>query len=311
MVPGPRARRGGSIVALLGIWLFWAAPACPADLDRLLTGDAVSKYTLDADADAAYIASGRAHRKTEQFGRFDEVDSSVSVLSTFQPSSNSLVGRLGLEWERYWFSANPNSTLPRALESLNLVLGADFQLGSAILARVEAMPGFYGDLHRFSSRQFNVPIECGASYVYSDKLFFIVGASINYERNWPVFPAAGLLWHINDKLTFNGILPKPGLQYQLSDTLTLQLSGGLVGNTYRVNTDFGRSRGIPKLDNALVEYEEVRIGGGLTWKIGKHLSVNVEAGAVPYRRFDYNRSDYKIISSNTAPYAELDLSTKF
>ncbi len=273
--------------------------------------DRVAAVNFDFDTDVAYLGSGHAHRKNQRFASFEEVDSSVSLLSTFQPNPNSPVWRLGLNWERFWFDPDPASTVPNTLESLNLSLGADLQLAPAIFMRVEALPGFYGDLRRFSTRQFNVPVQIGASYVYSDRLFFIVGASVNYERDFPLFPAIGFLWHVNDRFTVNAIAPKPALQYQLNDALTLHVGGGLVGDTYRVNTDFGRDRATKKLDNAIVEYEEIRVGGGLTYKINKTFSLDLEGGAVPYRRFDYNRADYKVLSTNTAPYAEIDLSAKF
>jgi hypothetical protein len=276
------------------------------------SGNNVSKVNVDADADVGFIGSGHAHQKSQKFGSYDEVDSSLSLLATFQTSSNSPVWRVGLDWERYWFSADPVSTVPSALESLNLRLGADLLLSPAIFARIEALPGFYGQgLNRFSERQFNVPVDIGASYVYSDRLFCIVGAEVNYELDFPVFPAAGFLWRANDKLTINAILPKPEIEYNLTDSLTLHAGGEFSETTYLVNGDFCRIRGVAKLDDAIVQFDEIRLGSGLTWKLNKSFSLDLEAGAVPYRRFDYNRADYKVLSTNTAPYLAIGLSSKF
>ncbi|MBW0001390.1 MAG: hypothetical protein JO015_20030 [Verrucomicrobia bacterium] len=276
------------------------------------SGNNISKVNFDADAGVTFIGSGHAHQKNQKFGSYDEVDSSLSLLSTFQTGANSPVWRAGLEWERYWFSPDPVSAVPSALESLNLRLGADLQLSPAIFARVDVLPGFYGQgLNRFSARQFNVPVEIGASYVYSDRLYFIAGAEVNYELDFPVFPAAGFLWRVNDKITINGILPKPDAEYKLTDGLTLHAGGEFTENTYRMNGDFGRTRGVTKLDNAIVQFDEIRIGAGFAWKVNKTLSLDLEAGAVPYRRFDYNRADYKVLSTSTAPYLAIDLSAKF
>lgn len=288
------------------------AQAVSSPLLSPASGDNVSKVNFDADAGVAFIGSGHAHQKNQKFGSYNEVDSSLSLLSTFQTGANSPVWRAGLEWERYSLSADPASTVPSALESLNLRVGADFQLSPAIFMRIDALPGFYGQgLNRFSARQFNVPVEIGASYVYSDRLFFIVGAEVNYELDFPVFPAAGFLWRVSDKLTVNGILPKPEVQYKLTDTLTLHAGGEFTENTYRMNGDFGRIRGVTKLDNTIVQFDEVRVGSGMTWKMNKTFSLDLEAGVVPYRRFDYNRADYKVLSTNTAPYLAIDLSAKF
>jgi Domain of unknown function (DUF6268) len=274
------------------------------------SADTVSKVNFDAGV--AFIGSGHAHQKNQKFGSYEEVDSSLSLLSTFQTSSNSPVWRAGLDWERYWFSPDPVSTVPSALESLNLGLGADLQLSPAIFMRIEALPGFYGQgLNQLSGRQFNVPVQIGASYVYNDRLYFILGAEINYEFDFPVFPAFGLLWRVNDRLTINGIAPKPTIEYKLTDSLTLHAGGDFAETAYRVNGDFGRIRGVTKLDNAIVEFTEIRIGAGVTWKINKNFSFDLEAGAVPYRRFDYYRADYKVLSTNTAPYVAVDLSAQF
>jgi hypothetical protein len=134
---------------------------------------------------------------------------------------------------------------------------------------------------------------------------------VNYERDFPVIPAATIFWRVNDKLTVNGILPKPALQYQVNDKLTLRVDGSLSDNTYRVNTDFGQIHRVKKLDPTIVEFEEIRVGCGLTWKVNKTFSLNVAAGAVPYRRFDYQRASYKVLSTNTTPYLELVLAVKF
>lgn len=301
------------VVALTQLWCAKAhAETASSPLLGSASGDNVSKVNFDADASAAFIVGGNAHHKTQDFGSYNEVDSSLSLLSTFQTGSNSPVWRVGLEWERYWLNPDPASTVPSALESLNLRLGADLQLSPAIFVRVEALPGLYGQgLNQVSPRQFNIPVEIGASYVYSDRLYFIAGAEVNYELDFPVFPALGFLWRVNDKLTINAIAPKPVVEYRLTDSLTLHVGGEFSENAYRVNGNFGRIRGVNQLDNAIIQFDEIRVGTGVTWKINKVLSFDLEAGAVPYRRFDYNRADYKTVSTNTAPYVAVDLSASF
>jgi hypothetical protein len=277
-----------------------------------VSGNTVSKFNFDADAGAAFMGTGHAHQKNQMWS-YEEIDSSASLLATYQPSTNSPVWRAGLDWERYWFSPGPFATVPSALESLNLRLGADLQLTPAIFMRIEALPGFYGQgLNHFSGRQFNVPVEIGASYVYSDRLYFILGAEVNYELDFPIFPAFGVLWRVNDKLTINGIAPKPEIEYKLTDNLTLHAGGEFSEAAYRVNGDFGRIRDVTKLDDAIVEFTEIRVGGGVTWKVNKTFSFDLEAGVVPYREFNYYRADdYKVHSTNTVPYLAINFSGKF
>src|SRR5690349_10616251 len=79
-----------------------------------LSENTVSKVNFDADADVTFVGSGHAHQKNLRFDSYDEVDSSFSLLSTFQTSNNSPIWRVGLDWERFWFNPNPASTVPSA-----------------------------------------------------------------------------------------------------------------------------------------------------------------------------------------------------
>ena len=49
--------------------------------------------------------------------------------------------RMGVEWQRCDFSLPRRAPLPDKLQSLALVVGADFQIGDAWLFRLEATPG--------------------------------------------------------------------------------------------------------------------------------------------------------------------------
>ena len=82
--------------------------------------------------------------------------------------------------------------------------------------------------------------------------------------------------------------------------------------TFRVNEQFGQSRGIPKLNDAILEYFEIRAGAGLTWKLSKNINLDVEGGGTPYRRFEYPRADgFKVKSEDLVPYLRIGLSAKF
>ena len=78
-----------------------------------------------------------------------------------------------------------------------------------------------------------------------------------------------------------------------------------------MNDDFGISHNTPALNSSILDYWEVRGGGGLTWSVYKSLKLDMEAGFVPYRRFDYFRADVKAVSSDWFPYVRVGLSTKF
>jgi hypothetical protein len=82
--------------------------------------------------------------------------------------------------------------------------------------------------------------------------------------------------------------------------------------TFRLNDQFGQERGILKLDDAILEYFEIRAGAGVTWKLSKSVNFDLEGGCTPYRRFEYPRADgYKVKSEDWSPYLRIGLSAKF
>jgi hypothetical protein len=98
----------------------------------------------------------------------------------------------------------------------------------------------------------------------------------------------------------------------LSDTVTLFAGADVREATFRLNEQFGQERGIPKLDDSILNYFEIRAGGGVTFKISKSFSLDVEGGCTPYRRFEYPRADeFKVKSEDWTPYVRIGLSAKF
>jgi hypothetical protein len=220
--------------------------------------------------------------------------------------------RLGLEWQRYSFDQEAQAPVPDSLQGLDLAVGLDLQVTPALLMRIEAHPGIYSDFRDVTWQDFNVPFEIAGSYFVSSDLIFIGGIYVDLDSDIPVFPVVGVHWKVSDKWVIEGIEPRPQIQYLLSDRVTLFAGADLREPTFRVDSQFGQERGIPKLDNAIVEYFEVRAGAGLTWKVSKYVNLDVEGGCAPYRRFEYPRADeYKVKSENIVPYLRIGLSAKF
>ncbi len=273
-------------------------------------GGGVSANSYDFEADTAFVGRGEAKRGSIRFGDFTEISSSASLILSRQIQSTSYL-RLGIQWLRNSFDTSPGTPVPDVVRTLNLVVGSDFQVSPAIIARVDLLPGLYGDFQHPRSADFDMPAELGASWFYDQNLIFVAGLSVEVNRDIPVFPAAGVHWKISDKWTLEGILPRPELQYSLSDHLTLFAGGAFNEVVSRASSDFGRKVGIRKLDNAILDYTEIRVGGGLTWAITKSVSVSVDAGVVPYRRFDYQRADYKVLADDPVPYCRIGISASF
>ncbi len=280
----------------------------PTELSR---GATVSPISYEFEAESSYIGDGAATHGRVNYGNFSEISSSASVVVSDQIRNNFIL-RLGVQWERYAFdTSSPVTPIPDAVEGVNAVIGADIQLTSALLVRIEAHPGAYGSFKHGNSRLFNVPITIGASYFQTPDLVFIAGLGIDPNSNVPVFPAVGVHWKVSDRWLIDGVAPRPQVQFSLTDKITLFAGADIRNGTFRMDNQFGHSVRLEKLNNAILDYWEVRGGGGLTWAIWNGVNLDIEGGVVPYRRFDFNRADFKVISSDWAPYVRVGLSASF
>lgn len=219
--------------------------------------------------------------------------------------------RVGFDWQRFSFALPGGAPLPHTLQSLSAVVGLDLQLFDAWLVRIEAAPGFYSGSGNFSAPDFNVPFVIGGSYIASADLQWIVGVSADLNRAIPVFPGVGVRWKFADQWVLNAVLPRPRLEYQWSKEFTLYGGADLRGSTFRVSRDFGDTHGAPKLNRAVVDLTEIRVGVGASWKVSSWLSAEVEAGVVAYRDFDFHRAEENYQSQAGSAYGQFVIGAKF
>ena len=106
-------------------------------------------------------------------------------------------------------------------------------------------------------------------------------------------------------------MPTPRLQYEMSRYISLYAGATLKETNYRVDDNFGTSHGIPRLDNAILTYSEVRTGTGFDWKISPMVTFTGEVGYQPYREFDFYRADVTYHHDGGAPYGTISLHSSF
>jgi hypothetical protein len=275
----------------------------------MAAGD-LSAWSLEANADGSYVGSSDLKKGREAFGSFDEWDTNLNVVASNQISQNTLL-RFGMNWQRFTFTPDPQAPVPGSLQALNLEIGADYQLTPTLLLRLEAQPGFYSDFRELRQKDFNTPFLIGATYFVSKDFLCVFGFSVDLNRSPRLYPAAGARWRIAPKVVIDAILPDPQIEYELNRNVTLHVGASLKNGTYRVNDDFGTDRGIAKLNNGLLNYTEVRAAAGVSWKVSRAVSLDLESGCVPYRKFDFTRANYKVTAFDVAPFAQVSLSAKF
>jgi hypothetical protein len=306
-----------SIFAIRGFWAFLlfsslgeAAVNGQAAL-KTVSESSASALSYELNGESSFFGRGGASAGSTNFGNITEISSSASFVLSAQVRDTVML-RLGVEWQRYSFEPEAGAPIPDSLQGLDLAIGADLQISPALLLRIGAHPGIYSDFRDVSWQDFNVPFEVVGTYFVSSDLIFIGGVYVDLNSDFPVYPVLGIHWKVSDKWVIEGIAPRPQLQYLFSDNITLFAGADLREASFRVNGQFGRESGIPKLNDAMLNYSEIRAGAGITLKLSKSVNLDFEGGCTPYRRFEYPRADgYKVKSEDLVPYLRIGLSAKF
>jgi len=264
----------------------------------------------EVDADYSFVGGARMQNGSTGAGTVSEQSNFLLCVLSTPVDGGSLI-RTGVEWQRYSFSQAPVSLmLPNTLQSLSLVLGLDTELWGW-LVRMEAQPGFYGDFNDSSGRCFNMPFILGGAYLMGEDLQWVAGVSVDVQRNIPVLPAAGVRWKCADQWVINAVLPRPRFEYLLNKTATLYTGGDFKLGTYRVGGDFGSLHSNNSLNNAFVDYTEIRVGAGAEIKAAGSLKIDLEAGCMVYRQFDYSRANVTVGNDNGGAYGQIVVNFSF
>jgi hypothetical protein len=259
-------------------------------------------------AEETYVGEASVERGHKVVNDYDEHDTVLRFILT--PRTSIGVLRLGLAWERFSFGFPDRTPLPNTLQAGALVIGLDTQLSDSILLRFEAQPGFYGTTD-FISNNFSIPFIVGGTYIYNPNLQIVLGVSVDVEREYPVLPGAGIRWKIARQWVINAVLPAPRLEYTPIKNLTLYAVGVFKETNFRVGDTFGNSKGMPKLNDAVLTYSEVRAGVGADWKISSFATLSGEVGYQPFRSFDYYRANVRFHENGSAPYGMLSIHGAF
>jgi hypothetical protein len=276
-------------------------------------------------AESSYTGKSTTKQGSANLGGVDNNNSSFDYVLSPQIQDGLLL-RLGVNWERNSFGLFSNAPLPNTLQATNAILGADFVLGDKILMRAELHPGIYSDFVNVTGSDFDMPVQIGGTYLWNKNFQIIFGLQIDLKSDYPVIGLPGLRWQFADKWVLSAIPPKPQLQYEVTNSLTLYTGAEILGGTYHLNNNFGTNHGHgpattnSQLNGNIVDFTEFRVGAGLTWKFTPNLSLDVSGGYMPYRDFDIHADRIGFDTHSTsfhnslgdgAPYAEIGISGSF
>jgi hypothetical protein len=255
------------------------------------------------------VGLGYAGRSAVQVDHGSELNSNLKYAASLQVSKDLLL-RIGAEWQRFSFIPPRASATPATLQQASAIVGFDYQLAEQWLMRAELQPGMYGDLSRLDGRHFDVPLMLGFVYLIDADLQWLIGLRVDFRSQYPVFPAAGVRWKFDDLWTLDLMLPNPRLEYDVNSKLQAYIGADILAGTYVVGDHFGDDRGIPQLNHATLDYMELHLGPGLSWKARPNLTLEADAGYVVYRSWDFFDQHINPIS-HPVPYLQLGVKARF
>ncbi len=278
------------------------------------------EFTLES----SYTGKSITKQGSAEIGGVDNINSHFNYVISPQIRDGVLL-RFGVDSERNSFGLPPNAALPNTLQSINAIIGADVTPSDKILIRAELHPGIFSDFVNVTGNDFDMPVQIGGTYLWSKDFQIIVGMQIDLKSSYPIIAVPGFRWQIDNKWVLSAIPPKPQLQYQLNNSLTLYTGAEVLGGTYRVNNGFGSNHGhitpaANNLNGQIVDFTEIRIGAGFTWKFTPNMSLDISGGYMPYREFDFHEDHIGFDHHDTifhnnigdgAPYAAIGLSGSF
>ena len=270
------------------------------------------RFSAEFTIEQAYIGDSDVQRGNRDVNDFSEYYSNVQFIYTPRVAFGIL--RLGAQWERYSFDfSNSGQQLPNTLQSVNTIVGLDTKFSDSILVRFEAQPGFYTatGFDQIDGDSFNVPFILGGTYIVNPDVQLVAGVGVNFQSRFPVLPGGGLRWKFAPNWTLNAVLPTPRLEYEASPNLKIFAGADIKAITVRTDDQFGNSHGDTSINSAWLSYEEVRAGVGVEWKITPSISLTAEGGYVPYRQFDYHRTEVRYHHESGAPYGAIMLHGAF
>jgi hypothetical protein len=275
--------------------------------------EAESPFSFEFHAEGAYAGNGDVQRGETgnlRIQDFDESNARVHFILT--PRTKIGILRLGVQTERYSFSYGNLAPIPDDLHSTALVLGLDTEFSDSFLVRIELDPGFYGtDFDDFGQDTFNVPVIIGGTYIFSSNFQIVFGIGVDALRKNPVLPGGGIRWKFASQWTLNAVAPTPRLEYEPNSNLLFYAGADVRATSYRVEKNFGTLRGNPALNHAAITFEEVRVGGGLDWKLTSAMTLSLEGGVIPYRNFDFHRTQVRYHQDGAVPYGMVALHAAF
>lgn len=208
-------------------------------------------------------------------------------------AGNAGMGLAGVGYKTYQIDASGPLLLPESLHEAFVTIGLATRFSSTWSAIALLKPGFYGDFEEIGGDSFNAPLLVLTTYASRPNLVWTFGLNVNAVSENPVLPALGVRWGFAPDWTFNLAFPRTDVTYQANESLAYSLGIRFEGGNYRVTDNLGiPAAGVARLANTFVDFTEIRVGGGLSYAFSEAMKLQLEAGVMTDRKFDYFDRDY-------------------
>lgn len=264
---------------------------------------------LEYDAGTAFLSGSRLSQGTARLGNVESVHSHL-VAGMAVRATDDFTFRVAGEYRRNDFNLSPGVPIPKLLGNAGLQLTGNLNLVNNLSLWVNARPGIYSDFRDVRWGSVNVPFNVVLAWQENEDLLWLLGIYVDLRANYPVLGGPGVRWHFADNWTLNLVMPRPRIELRASDSLMLYAGGELREVSYRVARDFGTKAGNPALDNQMLDYRDLRVGGGLNYSLSRHFNLGLEGGYAIERRWNYYNARTQL-SDNGSGYVAASVNGKF
>ena len=163
------------------------------------------------------------------YGSFDESQLSIDYAHRFHLFGQVYL-KVGAGYERFAFGTT-RAPLPSSLQSATGTIALEYIEQGEVGAFFTTSPGvFYSDINSVDLGNFDAPTALGVILPLGKKFYLLLGALFSALSKYPVFPIAGAIWLLTDKLRIEARPPAPRLMYSCSKQLDFYAGAELLGS---------------------------------------------------------------------------------
>lgn len=286
-------------------------PFIAALVSGLLAATAAAQAPAPALLETYTLRTGFSGASDFESGREADVTQFEFSTSGRLPVGSIGMGIVGLSYRTYQIDVDGIAAVPDSLNEVALTLGLQRRLAPDWSGFVQIRPGFYGDFETIDGDSFNVPLLAVAQYSARPGLIWSFGVTANAFSEIPVLPIAGVRWAFAPDWTFNLGFPRIDVTQKVNESFSWSVLLRIEGGNYRVTdsppTPFP---GPASLRNTYVDFTEIRTGVGLNYALTDTIRLDLEAGVMTDRKFDYYDRDYQL-NGDPAGFVTLGITGRF